>query len=122
MAVQTRPVSFSPSDQVTAARVLATPRWEPFPRAENQVGKNEIQFGEMPLGTRPLSKPLEFHFWIPYPSLRTVNALENWRLVLNIKLTEFAFLFILPRNWSAGTRRFWLIRSLRAGSRSATTK
>ena len=43
------------------------------------------------------------------------------RLVLNIKLTEFAFLFIPPRNWSAVTRRFWLIRSLRAGSQSATT-
>ena len=39
MAVQNPPGFLSPSDQVTAARVLATPRWELFPRAQNQVGK-----------------------------------------------------------------------------------
>ena len=32
---------------MTAARVLATPRGELFPLAENEVGKNEIHFAEM---------------------------------------------------------------------------
>jgi hypothetical protein len=47
---------------------------------------------------------------------------ESGRRGYERKLTEFAFLFILPQDWSAVTRRFWLIRSLRAGSQSATRK
>ena len=66
--------------------------------------------------------------WRQAPFLDTLSLFKDSqcakkrRLVLNIKLTEFAFLLIRPRNWSAVTRRFWLIRSLRAGSQSATTK
>jgi hypothetical protein len=33
----------SPRDQVTAARGLATPRWELFLLAENQIGKKYFQ-------------------------------------------------------------------------------
>ena len=96
-----------PRDQVTAARVLATPRcWQLFPLAENEVGKKYFHLRKCCFARRTLIKPLEFHFGHPIPlSLRTINAPKN-----------------VPRDWSAVTRRFWLIRFLRAGSQSAATK
>jgi hypothetical protein len=56
-----------PRDRVTAARVLATPRWELFPLAENEVGKKYFHLRKCRFRWRTLIKPLEFHFWIPYP-------------------------------------------------------
>lgn len=66
-----------PSDQVTAARVLATPSWELFPLAENQVGKKYFQLRKCGFRRRTLAKPLGFHFWTPYPLFKDGGSLST---------------------------------------------
>ena len=78
-------------------------------------------FAEMPLLAARARRTARISFLDTLSLFKDSQCAKKRRLVLNIKLTEFAFLFIPPRNWSAVTRRFWLIRSLRAGSQSATT-
>jgi len=85
---------------VTAARVLTTPRRELFPLAENEVEKKYFNSRKCVFKRRTRTKVLGFHFWTPYPLFKKNEQLQVKEL----------------------GRRFWLIRSLRVGSQSATTK
>ena len=63
----------SPRDPVTAARVLATPRWEFCPLAENQVGGKISNCGHAYIDGARSPNRSDFIFGPPIPFLRTVG-------------------------------------------------